>query len=215
MKLLRVIVERVHFYKLKRKWKAVNRHNTTSIGNMFDISSVKVGNNTYGKIYCLNWGSGEEKLVIGNFCSIAQEVMFILSADHDSRCISTFPFGVKLGINGGKLEGISKGNIVVGDDVWIGYRSTILSGVHIGQGAVIAAGAVVVNDVPPYAIVGGVPAKTIKYRFSNEIIEKLKKIDYSCLSKEMVEKRFQTFYEPVTKDNIDKLLSEINEVMQR
>lgn len=72
-----------------------------------------------------------------------------------------------------KHEATSKGDIVVKDDVWIGYGSIILSGVHIGQGAVIAAGSVVSHDVPPYAIVGGVPARLIKYRFSEEMTKKL------------------------------------------
>ena len=77
-------------------------------------------------------------------------------------------------------------NIVIDDDVWIGYGATIMSGVHIGQGAVVAAGAVVTKNVPPYAIVGGVPAKLIKYRFSSNMIEELLKIDYSKLPEEMI-----------------------------
>jgi serine acetyltransferase len=97
-------------------------------------------------------------------------------------------------------EAFSKGNIVIDDDVWIGYGVTILSGVHIGQGAVVAAGAVVTKDVPPYAIVGGVPAKIIKYRFSPEIIEELMKIDYSKLEEDDI------------KNHIDDLYSEIKTV---
>lgn len=73
----------------------------------------------------------------------------------------------------------AKGNIIVNDDVWIGDSALILSGVEIGQGAVIAAGAVVTEDVPPYAVVGGVPAKVIKYRFRDDVIKELVKIDYA------------------------------------
>ena len=123
---------------------------------------------------------------------VAQEVMFVLDADHYVDTISTFPFKVK--IMGLPIEGISKGDIIVEDDVWIGYRSTILSGVRIGQGAVVAAGAVVTKDVPPYAIVGGVPAKVLKYRFNDELIEELKKVDFSKLSKEDVEKNINNLY---------------------
>ena len=95
---------------------------------------------------------------------------------------------------GESLEGTSKGDIIVADDVWIGYRATILSGVHIGQGAVIAAGAVVTKDVPPYAIVGGVPARVIKYRFPEEMVGELMRIDYSKLTEEMVREHIEDLY---------------------
>ncbi|MCI6697138.1 MAG: acetyltransferase [Solobacterium sp.] len=152
---------------------------------------IDVGKNTYGPINALMFNR-DSKLIIGNFCSIAPRVSFILSADHYTNHISTFPFKVKL--LGEKQEGVSKGDIIVDDDVWIGYGATIMSGVHIGQGAVIAAGAVVTKDVPPYAIVGGVPAKVIKYRFEPEMIEELLKVDYSKLTKEDIEKHIDDLY---------------------
>ena len=93
-----------------------------------------------------------------------------------------------------KQEGVSKGNIIVDDDVWIGFRSTILSGVHIGQGAIVAAGSLVTKDVPPYAIVGGVPAKVIKYRFSPEMITELLKVDYNQLTEELVKEHIEDLY---------------------
>ena len=110
--------------------------------------------------------------------------------------ISTFPFKVSFSLE--EYEATSKGNIVIDDDVWIGYGATILSGVHIGQGAVIAAGAVVTKDVPPYAIVGGVPAKVIKYRFPQEMIEALLKIDYSKLDKNMISAHIDELYQELT-----------------
>ena len=91
------------------------------------------------------------------------------------------------------------GGIVVEDDVWIGFGATILSGVHIGQGAVVAAGALVTKDVPPYAIVGGVPAKLIKYRFEQELVRELVDIDYSRLDKQDV------------REHLDELYSELRE----
>ena len=106
--------------------------------------------------------------MIGNYISIAQNVHFLLDVEHFANHISTYPFKVKL-LHSQKSESFSKGDIIIDDDVWIGYGATILSGVRIGQGAVVATGAVVTSDVPPYAIVGGVPAKVIKYR--NEKIE--------------------------------------------
>ena len=84
--------------------------------------------------------------------------------------------------------------------MWIGYRATILSGVHIGQGAVIAAGAVVTKDVPPYAIVGGVPARVIKFRFGEEVLTRLGKLDYSKLSEIWIKEHIDELYETVDKN---------------
>lgn len=155
------------------------------------LDLIIVGKNTYGPINALMFNR-DSKLIIGSFCSIAPRVSFIVSADHYTNNISSFPLKVK--VLGESSEGISKGDIIVDDDVWIGYGATIMSGVHIGQGAVIAAGAVVTKDVPPYAIVGGVPAKVIKYRFELGMIEELLKVDYSKLTKEMVEEHIDDLY---------------------
>ena len=106
------------------------------------------------------------------------------------------------------MEALTKGKIIVKDDVWIGMSVLILSGITIGQGAVIAAGSVVTKDVPPYAIVGGNPAKILKYRFSSEIIEKVKNVD---LSKIKLKKNKGNLYEKLTEKNIKNLLEEINE----
>ena len=90
-------------------------------------------------------------------------------------------------------EATSKGKIEISDDVWIGTNALILSGVHIGKGAVVAAGSVVTKDVPPFAIVGGVPAKVIKYRFPDDIIACLMKCDYSNISDDMIKEHFELF----------------------
>ena len=109
--------------------------------------------------------------------------------------VSTYPFK-KLMLHG-EQEAISKGDIIIEDDVWIGYGAIILSGVHIGQGAAIAAGAVVSKDVPAYAIVGGVPAKIIKYRFSESVRRQLEKIDFSKIENKFVEEHISQLYEEI------------------
>ena len=93
-----------------------------------------------------------------------------------------------------KSEAFGKGNINIEDDVWIGYGATIMSGIHIGQGAVIAAGAVVTKDVPPYAIVGGVPARIIKYRFDTESIQFMNSLDYKALNESLIQEHVDDFY---------------------
>lgn len=118
-----------------------------------------------------------DKLVIGKFCMIASDVTFIMNgANHLTDAISTYPFAI-FGEGWEKaMEGREyprKGDIVVGNDVWIGYNATIMAGVTIGDGAIIATNATVVKDVAPYSIVGGNPAKEIKRRFPEETITKL------------------------------------------
>lgn len=141
----------------KNKWRALNPNNGTVVNNFFDADLVSVGNETYGELNVVSF-SKASRLIIGNFVSIAQEVAFILNAEHNIYNISTFPFKVKY-LKSESMEASSKGDIVIDDDVWIGYRATILSGVHIKRGACIAAGALVTKDVPAFAIVGGGTSK--------------------------------------------------------
>ncbi len=119
------------------------------------------------------------KLVIGKFCAIAAETRFIMAGDHKLDAISTYPFpifrnGWESAFNVYDLP--IKGDIIVGHDVWFGYDSLIMNGVTIGNGAIIAARAVVVKDVPAYSIVAGNPAKVVKMRFDDQTIERLQKI---------------------------------------
>lgn len=186
------IIETFRLFKFRRKWRKINSENKTTVNNVFDHEIVYVGKNTYGELNVVTFRN-ITKLFIGNFCSIGQNVNFIMDAGHVLNNISTYPF--KVAILGSKNgEAISKGDIIVDDDVWIGFGATVLSGVHIGQGAVIAAGSIVTKDVPPYAIVGGIPAKIIKYRFSQEIIDELMKIDYSKLTDKMVKVHINDLY---------------------
>lgn len=123
-----------------------------------------------------------DKLRIGKFCSIARGAKFLFnSANHTMASLSTYPFPLFFEEWGLEKKNVTKawdnkGDIHIGNDVWIGYEAVILAGVTIGDGAVIETRAVVTKDVPPYTIVGGVPAKPIKKRFPDEIIDQLLKI---------------------------------------
>jgi len=195
----------------RKKWRKLNAHNTTSAKNRFPLSVVTVGNHSYGSLNVLTYGE-ENILRIGDFCSIGPGCTFVLKADHPTGNISTFPFKVK--ILKQNYEAISKGDIIVDDDVWIGCNATVLSGVHIARGAIIAAGSVVSENVPPYAIVGGVPARVIKYRFSEKIIEELMKVDFKQLNEEKIKDYIDTLYTSINEDNyshiIDKLFCQNN-----
>lgn len=193
--------DKIKLYKFKKKWRKNNQNNFTVVVNVFPEGLVNVGNYTYGPIKFLSITGN--KLIIGNYCSIASGVTFLAGLDHPTKFISTYPFISRFA--SGK-DAVSKGDILIDDDVWIGYGATILSGVHIHQGAVIAAGAVVTKDVPPYAVVGGVPAEIIKYRFSLDIIKKLLKIEYSKLEPKDVIKNRNIFYKKI---NDEKELEEI------
>ncbi len=151
--------------------------------NECSLDLVECGKGSYGFPNILSFKNKNEKLKIGNFVSIAQNVTFILSGGHYTDTFTTYPFKAAY-FKEKESETLCKGPITVCDDVWIGYGATILSGVTIGQGAVVAAGSVVTKDVESYSIVGGNPAKLIKYRFSKELIEEMKKIDFSKLDPE-------------------------------
>lgn len=125
-----------------------------------------------------------DKLKVGKFCSIARGAKFLFtSANHTMHSISTYPFPIFFEEWGLDVTNITsawdnKGDIVIGNDVWIGYEAVVLSGVTIGDGAIIGTRAVVTKDVPPYTIVGGIPAKPIRKRFSDEVISKLLELQW-------------------------------------
>lgn len=196
-------------YQFRNKWLKRNMHNQTIANNFFNIDLVEVGNASYGELNVISFAN-KCRLYIGNYVSIAQEVVFLLDVEHRLDCISTYPFKVKT-VKLCKAEAFGKGDIIVDDDVWIGYRAIILSGVHLGKGAIIAAGAVVTKDVPPYAIVGGNPAKVIKYRFDKNIIDKLMEFDFEKLENDFVKENIDRFYESI--DNLE-LVKEMVELQK-
>jgi len=194
-----IFVPFFHWIKLlkhKFKWRKINKHNKTYSKSLFPIKLVSVGNYTYGSLDIKYFGNSNEKVNIGNFCSIADNVKFIAGGGHDYKHLSTYPFKRYI-CKQNIIEATTKGTITVCDDVWIGYGTLILSGVKIGQGAVIGAGSIVAKDIPPYAIYVG--SEVIKYRFEKEVIDCLIKFNYKKIDGNNI------------KENIDLLYHEINE----
>lgn len=142
---------------------------------------VGIGNHSYGYPSVYAWNN-ETKLTIGKFCSIAEEVVFVLGGEHRMDWVTTFPFNV-LHRDWPEAKFIlghpaSKGEIVIGNDVWIGHGALILSGVRVGDGAVIGAGAVVTKNVDDYSVVAGNPAIFVRYRFDEPTRIELKRISW-------------------------------------
>ena len=169
----------------------VDQRRVCFIKNFVKSSNIIVGDYSYyddpidpeGFERNVLYNYGSQKLIIGKFCAIATNVKFIMNgANHKLDGISTYPFPV-FG-NGwekamDKLMNLpSKGDTIIGNDVWIGYEALIMPGVKIGDGAVIAAKSVVVKDIPPYVIIGGNPSHIIKQRFSDAEIQMLLEIKW-------------------------------------
>ena len=199
-----VLKKYITLFIFKRVWRLRNSHNLTIAKNLFSSERVTVGEKTYGPIEVYTWGAKEEKLSIGSFVSIAENVKFYLGGNHRIDTLSTYPFKVRY-LNY-EREAWTKGEIIIEDDVWIGSNVIILSGVKVGKGAVIAAGSVIAKDVPPYAVVGGNPAKLIKYRFDEKIRNLLQNTNLNDLNKEKIEENIELLYQPITHRNIRKVL---------
>lgn len=182
--------------RIKRQWRRKNEHNETVLMSFVDQDMISVGRASYGELHIVSFDNSH-KISIGNYVSIAEKVTFILDAEHYTNHISTFPFRVKV-LKKEESEAFGKGDIIVDDDVWIGYGATIMSGVRVGQGAVIAAGSLVTQDVPPYSIVGGVPAKLLKKRFDEQLITGLLETDFSKLDREMAAQHEEELYRELT-----------------
>jgi virginiamycin A acetyltransferase len=146
-----------------------------------------------------------DKLIIGKFCMIASDVKFIMNgANHITESISSYPFAIfgedwRNAMDGKNYP--TKGDTVIGNDVWIGYNATIMPGIKIGDGAIIATNSTVTKDVEPYSIVGGNPAKEIKKRFSEVEIKKLLELKWWDWSIEKITENVQN----LTAKNIDNL----------
>lgn len=148
------------------------------------------------------YGSLRSHVLIGRYTSIASGISFEVGMNHPYREVTTYPFLdfdiIRAGWDGDKAHAYDQNHyqIIIGNDVWIGARAILLGGVHVGNGAVIGAGAVVAKDVPPYAIVVGNPARVVKYRFPADVIEKLQRIKWWYWDPKIIEERRPEFKDP-------------------
>jgi acetyltransferase-like isoleucine patch superfamily enzyme len=158
---------------IKRLVKQMLRIAPRYTANVRKYRQYQIGRFTYGQPEIWHWGEGA-KLSVGKYCSIAPDVKILLGGNHRVDWVTTYPFNVftnkAKNING---HPHSNGDVIIGNDVWIGMGAMILSGVSVGDGAVIAARSVVTKDVPPYSIVGGNPARVIRLRFDQSVIDRL------------------------------------------
>lgn len=193
----------------QEEWRNSNLHNGTTISNVREPNKVKVGNYSYGPLNVYSWNNDDEFLEIGHFVSIADSVEFLLGGNHKSHFITNFPVRA-IFLKTQRNEALTKGKITVKDDVWIGHGATILSGVTIGQGAIVGAKSVVTKDVEPYSIVAGNPANIIGYRFDSGVIEYLKKIDFSKVTPNMMIENINEFESSPSETSVDKIIQIIN-----
>ena len=214
--LLRSIAYRLstkfRFLFAKAQWRRINGHNSISISRYVPLNLVKAGKHSYGTIDVRWWNKDIELLEIGNFVSIAEGTIFILGGNHEYKTFSTYPFAQRLGHC--KESSQTKGPIIIKDDVWIGVNALILSGVTIGQGAIVAAGTVVTKNVDPYSIVGGNPAKLIKYRFDDMVIKKLLSIDFSRINPDLLIE-YELANIVIDSKNIDAYLNDLQKCYNR
>ena len=195
------------FYMCKKAFNKMNKHNFTSLVSYPQdpkyLEKIKIGNYTYGEINVSMTLNENEMLLIGNLCSIGPRTKFILGSEHHYDTLTTYPFNSYF-FN--KKETITKGAIIIGHDVWIGENVTILSGVTIGQGAIIGAGSVVAKDIPPYSICYGNPVIIAKKRFSDKVIEKLLKIDFSIINSDFIFKNKELLTKKIDEKDLNIFL---------
>ncbi len=163
---------------------------------------LQMGAHSYGvKHETVQFPTGREQLIVGKYCSIAEGVRVIFG-EHSVSRVSTFPLKTVLTPDGTNQDASEKGPVILGNDVWVGTNALIMSGVTLGHGCVVAAGGVVTRDVPPYAIVGGIPARLIKYRFTPLQIERLLALAWWDWPEAEIRARLSDFY-----DDIDTFLA--------
>lgn len=169
-------------------------------------SNVHIGEFTYGNPEIFMW-TAKYHVYFGKFSSIASETKIIVDGNHNTDWISTYPFGELIeGIPKNPEHPTGRGDIRIGNDVWIGCQTIIMPGVIIGDGAVIGAGSVITKNVDDYEVVAGNPARHIRYRFSKEQISALKKIQWWNWSIEKIVKHSDILQSNAIDDFIARFL---------
>lgn len=161
--------------------------------------TIVLGKGSYISTSTMHLGGGRKgNISIGNYTSIASDCFFLMGMNHDYTGVTTYPFEDIILDKGATNHYVNSNHyqIIIGHDVWIGQHVTIMGGISIGNGAVIAAHSVVTHDVPPYAIVGGIPARTIKYRFPADIIQKIQAIKWWYWDIETIAKNLDKMKNP-------------------
>lgn len=156
------------------------RAKRTRLQKLIEQGTVVIGRHTYGTPRVDTYKGSDAKVIIGSYCSISRGVVLVTGGIHPTNWIALYPFRIKWNMPGAYGDGTpsTRGGIVIGSDVWIGTDAMIMSGVNIGDGAVVAARSVVTRDVEPYTIVAGAPARPVRKRFSEDAIEQLTAIQW-------------------------------------
>jgi acetyltransferase-like isoleucine patch superfamily enzyme len=170
---------RTHARRAKRRLTRLIPPTFGSVAWLKQHGMLIVGRHSYAPPAFVQVVAGDSaRVIIGNWCSLASDVVIMPGGNHRIDTVTTYPIQRRYGLAGADEAGQpwSKGDVVIGNDVWIGYGAKILGGISIGDGAVVAAWSVVTKSVPPYTIVAGVPARPLRRRFDQEIIESLLRI---------------------------------------
>lgn len=194
--------------RVRRRWRRLLGRPAL---DFYDIGEgLSMGRHSYGRPQ-VRWYYGDDARVrIGHFTAIADDVVLSIGGSHPTGWVSTFPFRSRFRQPGAYRDGLPEAerDIVIGNDVWIGRGAMIMAGVTIGDGAVVAARAVVNKDVAPYAIVGGVPAKLIRHRFDEATVRRLLELQWWNWPDELIAERLPLFHTPEFAAQLDSFLPE-------